>query len=259
MKNILAHTNRPLLSDFACSSVLLGFDYDGTLAPIVSSPPRARMRLVTRRLLSRVARCYPCVVISGRRRDDLAERLRGLPLRQVFGNHGIEPWSENNRFVSFVREWVRHLRASLSTHHGLVIEDKKYSVTVHYRHVDDKEAVRRAVFDATRGLRGVRVLGGVQAVNLIPRYTADKGVALQRARRVLACDTAIYVGDDDTDEDAFASAPPSKLLGIRVGRARASRALYRLNTQRDIDRLLQTLLTARAGAPAQPAARSRAR
>jgi trehalose 6-phosphate phosphatase len=257
MRDILAKANRSTLSDFACSSVLLGFDYDGTLARIVSSPRRARMRLATRRLLLKVARCYPCVVISGRRRDDLASRLRGLPLWQIFGNHGLEPWAENEEALSFVREWVRQLRASLATHPGIVIEDKRYSVAVHYRHVRDKARVRRAIAKVTRGLRDARVFGGADAVNLIPRGAPDKGTALQHARRALACETAIYVGDDDTDEVAFASAPPSQLLGIRVGRARTSRARYRLTTQRDIDRLLQTLLSLRSGASTStPSAKS---
>jgi trehalose 6-phosphate phosphatase len=250
LRDILAKTNRSTLSDFAYSNVLLGFDYDGTLARIVSRPRRARMRLATRRLLVKVARCYPCVVISGRRRDDLATRLRGLPLWQIFGNHGLEPWAQNEKALSAVREWVSQLRASLATHPGVVIEDKRYSVAVHYRHVRDKARVRRAITNVTRGLRGVRVFGGAEAVNLIPRGTGDKGTALQHARRALACDRAIYVGDDDTDEVAFASAPATQLLGIRIGHALSSRAGYRLQTQRDIDRLLRTLLSLRAGASA---------
>src|SRR5215212_7428118 len=114
MRDILAKANRSTLSDFACSSVLLGFDYDGTLARIASSPRRARMRLATRQLLLKVSRCYPCVVISGRTRPDLAGRLRGLPLWQIFGNHGLEPSSGNRQALSLVREWVRLLRASLA-------------------------------------------------------------------------------------------------------------------------------------------------
>jgi trehalose-6-phosphatase len=84
------------------------------------------------------------------------------------------------------------------------------------------------------------------ALNLLPRGGADKGIAVQQARRMFACDTVIYVGDDDTDEDAFASAPPDRLLSIRVGTRGPTRARYRLRTQRDIDSLLQQLLQFRA-------------
>jgi trehalose 6-phosphate phosphatase len=254
MRDILARDGVQALADLACSNVLLGFDYDGTLARIASTPGAARMRLATRRLLSQVARRYPCVVISGRTHADLVTRLGGIPLWQIFGNHGLEPWAANNEALSVVREWMPQLQALVATHAGLVIEDKRYSVAVHYRHVRERARVRQAIAKVTRGLRNVRVLGGAEAVNLLPLGAPDKGTALHHARRALACDTAIYVGDDDTDEVAFASAPPSQLLGIRVGPARISRAAYRLQTQRDIDRLLRTLLTLRAGASALPAA-----
>ena len=70
MRHILARANRDVLRQFACSRVLLAFDYDGTLAPIVSDPKQAAMRATTRALLSEIAKRYPCVVISGRARAD---------------------------------------------------------------------------------------------------------------------------------------------------------------------------------------------
>ena len=58
---------------FAWSNVLLSFDYDGTLAPLVSAPARATMRVSTRHLLRRASRLYPCVVIRvGRKRTSAA-------------------------------------------------------------------------------------------------------------------------------------------------------------------------------------------
>ena len=66
MKHILAAPQRELLAQLAWSNVLLGFDYDGTLAPIVADPARAELRADTRRLLTRLAELYPCVVVSGR-------------------------------------------------------------------------------------------------------------------------------------------------------------------------------------------------
>ena len=90
----------------------------------------------------------------------------------------------------------------------------------------------------------------IRPVNLILRGGPDKGVALRRARRALGCETVIYVGNDDTDEDAFASAPHGRLLAIRVGPAKVSHARYRLKTQADINSFLQTLLTLRSRQPA---------
>ena len=246
MQNILAKSNFPTLANFACSSVLIGFDYDGTLAPIASTPARARMRHSTRALLERVAHQYPCVVISGRPLDDVAKRLQEFPLWHVFGNHGLEPWAETAEASDLVTEWVDTLKPRLNRIPGIVIENKKYSVTVHYRRTVDKVRVRSAIATAIRDLPQVRVVGGEQAVNLMVQDSADKGAALQRARRVLACETAIYVGDDDTDEDAFGSAPPEQLLAVRVGRARASRAGFFLESQAHVDRFLRALLAARS-------------
>lgn len=226
--------------------MLVGFDYDGTLAPIVPDPRRVRMRRRTRRLLAEVARCYPCIVLSGRRLDDLARRLAGIPVWSVFGNHGLEPWAQAEHSAVCVNDWVRRLRQRLLAHPGIVIEDKRYSVTVHYRHVRNKARVRRAILEAVRDLPGARAIGGVEAVSVIPSGSLNKGLALQRARRVLACDTAIYLGDDETDEDAFTSAGRHRLLAIRIGTAGASRARYRLRAQTEIDAFLQKLLTFRS-------------
>jgi trehalose 6-phosphate phosphatase len=119
-------------------------------------------------------------------------------------------------------------------------------VTIHYRHVRDKRRVLDAVAEAVRGLRDARIVGGAEAVNLIPAGGPHKGIALQQARRVFACDTAIYVGDDETDEDAFGSGGPHALLSIRVGARPPSAAQYRLRSQAEIDELLQRLIELRS-------------
>ena len=127
-----------------------------------------------------------------------------------------------------------------------MIEDKKYSVTIHYRHATDKARAHQAIAIVAGALPNARAIEGAQAVNVILRDGPDKGVALQKARRVLACETAIYVGDDGTDEDAFASGPADQLLAIRVGERRDSQARHHLKAQADVDRLLQALLSFRA-------------
>jgi trehalose 6-phosphate phosphatase len=249
MRNILAKRNLATLIDFASSNVLLGLDYDGTLAPLAGSPSRARMRAATLQLLERVARAYPAVVISGRAHHDLAKRLRSVPLWEVFGNHGIEPWEQSRQSATQVYEWVTSLRPQLAKYPGLVIENKKYSVSIHQGALRDSARVRRAIAAAIDALPNVRPLAGPRAVNLLPRGGPHKGDALQRARIALACKTAIYVGDDDTDEDAFTSADPDQLLAIRIGHSRSSRAPYYLKAQPDIDALLWQLLAVRAQRP----------
>ena len=203
------------------------------------------MRPRTRQLLAAVARRYPCVVISGRTRDDVTARVSSAPVWHVAGNHGLEPWGEQATYAARVREWMGKLRRHLAPLDGVTIEDKTYSVTIHFRRAKHKERAKRAVASALRTLRGARVIGGSEAFNLVPRGAPHKGEALERARRLLACDKAIYVGDDETDEDAFSAARSDRLLSVRIGNARRSRATYRLKDQRQIDRFLRTLLTLR--------------
>jgi trehalose 6-phosphate phosphatase len=240
LANILAQRNRPVLAGFASSNVLLAFDYDGTLAPIAAEPGRARMRDQTRRLLADCARRYPCVVISGRRLDDVTRRLGRIPVWYVFGNFGHEPAAPQHQPTERMGDWVRRLTEDLPTHRGLVIEEKQYSVTIHYRRVRDKRRALEAINQAVTELKDARAMSSPQAVTLLPQGGTDKGVALQQARRLFSCDTAIYVGDDETDEDAFASDHPSRLLSIRVG-SRPSSARFRLRRQSDIDALLTVL------------------
>lgn len=252
--SILAKRNLPVLAGFASSNVLLAFDYDGTLAPIARTPAQARMRAQTRRLLTAVAGRYPCVVISGRRLDDVAQRLNGIPVWYVFGNLGHEPASRNHTPPAQVRDWVRRLTERLPSHRGLVIEEKKYSVTIHYRRVRDKRRALEAIDQAVAELADARRLESPQAVTLMPQGGPDKGIALQQARRLFACSTAIYVGDDETDEDAFGSDHPDRLLSVRVGASRGTQARYFLKRQADIDELLRAMLTLR---PRQTGLRSR--
>jgi len=242
---ILQAGHRAVLAEFAASNVLLAFDFDGTLAPIVSTPAAARMRPETRRLLGTVARCYPCVVISGRPLAELTKRFRRIPVWHLVGDHGFEPLGASPGASAHVGGWMDVLRRRLPSGLGLVIEQKKNSVTVHYRQVRDKRRVLEVITEAVRHLEDARAVKGEEAINLLPFGGPHKGVALQQARRVFACDTAIYVGDDATDEDAFTSAPADRLLAIRVGTQQPSKARYRLRSQLEIDRFLEALIDLR--------------
>ncbi len=179
MPDILAPRNRAILTSFAEGNVLLAFDYDGTLAPIASTPARARLPATTRRLLTSIAHCYPCVVISGRRLDDVAKRLEGIPIWYAFGNFGHEPAPHGHRPPTRVGDWARRLTERLPTHRGLVVEEKAYSVTIHYRHVRDKIRALAAIEHAVSEIPDARAIAGSEAMTLLPRGGPDKGVALQ--------------------------------------------------------------------------------
>jgi trehalose 6-phosphate phosphatase len=245
VRHILAKRHIPTLTAFATSNVLIAFDYDGTLAPISSNPERAPMRARTRRLLAAVAERYPCIVISGRARSDLVKWLSGVPVWHLSGNHGLEPWAEEAAYVARVTRWEQQLVRRLQRHPGVTVETMRYSLTVHYRHAKPRRPAMRAIQQATAALRGARLISGKEAVSVLPRDSAGKGDALQRSRRLLHCDVAIYVGDDDTDEEAFVESPKGAVLGIRIGARRKSKARYHLRDQAEMDGFLQKLIKLR--------------
>ena len=144
-----------------------------------------------------------------------------------------------------MRQWLPVVIARLSRRQGVRIEDKGFSVTVHYRQARDRNATRRAVLTAARSLSDVRIIGGKLAVNLVGAERAAQGLGLGTRASHFACDTVIYVGDDETDEDVFQLDRPGQLLSIRVGKKRLSAAPYYIRNQAEIDKLLGTLVSLR--------------
>ena len=241
---ILTPSHLRTLADFALSNVLLAFDYDGTLAPIAERPEDAHMRPTTRELLTLVASRYPTVVISGRALADVTSMLSSVPLWYIYGNHGLEPAGPGSAEDPGTAAWVARLTPRLPAALGVRIEDKGYSVTLHFRGVPERDRAVAAIESAVEALPDVIVIRGKEAINLLPRNRGNKGTALAQAREIFACHHAIYVGDEDTDEAAFAVGG-DRTLAIRVEPSQRSQAKYHIGSQLDIDVLLQTLLDVR--------------
>jgi trehalose 6-phosphate phosphatase len=90
----------------------------------------------------------------------------------------------------------------------------------------------------------------------MPPGSPHKGTALLSLMIQLQSHAAVYVGDDQTDEDVF-QADRNLILGIRIGMSAESRAQWYLNRQGETLRLLQYLVrrldgarNIRRGAPA---------
>jgi trehalose 6-phosphate phosphatase len=245
MRNVLGRAGLAAVRAQAQRRLLLAFDFDGTLSPIVRDPDAATMRQRTAALLAEAANLYPCVVVSGRARADVAAKVARVPLRAVVGNHGMEPWAGLGAARRRAARWRTRLAAELPPIPGMVIEDKGPSLAIHYRRARARAEVRRLLLEVTSDLPGARVLEGKMVVNLLPAGAPDKGTAVLGLAKRLRCAAILYVGDDDNDEDAFALSQRAPVLGIRVGRARRSRAQWFLPSQTAVDRLLALLVRLR--------------
>ncbi|TAK17133.1 MAG: trehalose-phosphatase [Acidobacteria bacterium] len=255
MKRLLARPQRHVLEAFARRRVLLAFDFDGTLAPLVARAADASMRPRTAKLFNAVAHRYPCVIVTGRRARDIRRRLGNAPVAAVVGNHGAD--SAINRAA--VRRTVAAARRAIAPiverEPGSWIENKTYSLSVHFRPgpTTDRHLaqLRRAV--ATVPKTGL--VPGKNVLNVVAADAPDKGGAVEQLLRALRCDRVLFVGDDETDERVFRHLPTSRLLGIRIGPAPHSRAAYSLDRQSDIDTLLAMLLALRDDEQTPAAAR----
>ncbi|MFN2546396.1 MAG: trehalose-phosphatase [Myxococcales bacterium] len=265
MKDVFSSAGRRALEEMALSNVLLAFDYDGTLAPLVPRPDKASLRASTRMLLARVASAYPCAVVSGRARADVARRLADLPFLRIVGNHGAE-WEGAAPPIprAVVGAWRRKMARACAALPGVEIEDKTFSLSVHWRRARDKRSARASILEAAGRVESARIIHGKDVVSIVHADASHKGDAVVEIGRQLGCDTAIYVGDDVTDEDVFMLGRPGRLLTVRVGRGAGSRAHYFLADQAKIDHLLALLFAFRRGVvtlprwrPRSPSIRSR--
>lgn len=241
MRYLLTIRGRKELHELSARHPLLGFDLDGTLAPIVPDPGDVELPTGILLLLRHLARRFPLVVLSGRARSDVFKRLAGVPVREVYGNHGIEPTHASELLRDRISGWAETLRSRLSQWEGVWVEDKKYSLTVHYRHARWPVRARDAATLAASVFEDARLLQGKSCLNILPLGIAHKGRALTEAQHRFGCESAIYFGDDETDEDVFSNCDPKAVLGIRIGRRPTSRAAYYLRRQSEMELALELL------------------
>jgi trehalose 6-phosphate phosphatase len=222
---------------------LLAFDIDGTLAPIVELPHEARLPDDVQSALADLARRFSVAIITGRAVDDARQMLSFEP-RHLIGNHGAEGlpgWgSRSQAFARIVRDW-REALAGLGELHatGVSLEDKAYSMSLHFRQAASPVVARRAIERSIACLQPPpRVVPGKAVVNLLPPGAPDKGDALRALIDATRCPDVLYVGDDDTDETVFGLQLPG-VLTVRVEPAADSAAALFLRDQSEVLTLIQ--------------------
>jgi len=206
---------------------LLG--YDGTLAPIVSDPARAVPHPEVPMLLRRLRAWYPVVIITGRHLRDLEGFLPDCALDAV-GLHGAQTGTLGRAFEEATppetRRALEQMRRTVPEGEGVWVEDKGHAFAVHYRHAPDRDAARRQLEEWAQNAPALlHATSGKCVVELRPARVS-KGTAVTDLARRHAQHTPLYLGDDVTDEDAFA-ALGNDAVTVKVGEG-ATRARYRL-------------------------------
>lgn len=192
-------------------------DVDGTLSAIAPTPETAVLLPEVADLLTQARSAFDLVaVVSGRAVAD-ARQMVNVPDILYIGNHGLEYLNEDGVTMHVRPEaepWVRainHVLASVQSplterYPGLRVERKGVTASIHLRGLEEpykaEDAIYQAITEAANP-KGLRVTRGKLVVELRPPLDIDKGVAIESFIRERGLRSALYLGDDQTDIDAF--------------------------------------------------------
>ncbi len=206
------------------ATLLVAADFDGTLSPIVESPDLAQVdtgSLAALKALAAMADTHVAIV-SGRSLADLACRVGDARGIHLIGSHGSElqgrvaaaPTAAAVASLSKARECIQRIADRTP---GSLVEIKPTGCALHYRNVNEGAAATSVneLLAAAAGWPDLYVRHGKKVVE-VSAVKANKGEAVQSLRRDMDASRVLYVGDDLTDEDVFATLRPED-LGVKVG------------------------------------------
>jgi len=241
--------------------LFLFLDYDGTLTPIAETPKKAIIPAKAKKLLKEFSQNPKCelAVISGRALKDL-KKLVGLKNIIYVGNHGFEIEGTNFKFKypapygykQTLKQIRREFHRKFSKIEGIVIEDKGYSLSLHYRLVDptlvsNVQSCFNQVVRSYLQRRQIVVCRGKALLEVRPPFDWNKGNAvlwlleqIRFAKRNVKI-SPVYIGDDLTDEDAF-EILKTKGLTIYVGKPKKSYAKFYLRNTDEVHHFLRKAL-----------------
>jgi len=223
---------------------LLLLDFDGTLVPLIDNPNGVNLDASVRRILGCLTRKpgLSVYIMSGRRLADLQRRVR------ISGIHllGLHGWESRGSALPPSQKQVLHeakvwLAQHLPPQPGVLLEDKGYALAIHYRMA--KVSAVRVAQKVLRAARdhfgpGLRLLKGKKIWELLPRAIVGKGPATQGLLAKLPADTLpIFIGDDTSDESAFAVLRHG--LAVHVGDHTQTKARFCLRDPAEVREFLE--------------------
>lgn len=230
-------------------------DYDGCLSPIVKDPDKAILSEEMRDTLKRLAQVCPVAVVSGRDRANV-EKLVQLEQLYFAGSHGFditgpgnmqtEPGGAKDALPALDKAAVV-LKERLQDVDGAFVERKRYAIAVHYRNVADNqvEKVKKVTAEVLEEHPQLKEGLGKKIIELKPNLDWHKGKAVLWLMEELNLNKPdiipLYIGDDITDEDAFATLQ-GQGIGVLVGEHdEKTAATYRLEDVNEVQQFLEKL------------------
>jgi trehalose 6-phosphate phosphatase len=205
--------------------VALLLDVDGTLIDLAPSPFAVDVPQSLKNSLARLLETGVVALVSGRPIRDLDKLFAPLQLPAV-GGHGAETrlraGEAPERIADLKSELRARLIAAVAGNPALEHEDKGYSVALHFRRAPEEESrIAAHVRDALAAFPGeqVEVLPGKMMLEVKrPGISKGTAVAALMRRDPFAGRMPVFIGDDVTDETAFAAMPALGGMSFSVGR-----------------------------------------
>jgi trehalose 6-phosphate phosphatase len=197
----------------ALSPLGLITDIDGTISQTAPTPVEAQVSPVCLHYLDLLSKCLKLVaVISGRAVSQVRDMIDLEDIVYV-GNHGLERWAEGkaqlysevSQYPAMIEATLQELKPLLPIE-GIFFENKGATASIHYRRCQDHDGTREQILTAIAGspsTKGLQIKEARRAVELVPPVRVNKGSAIQDLIREYKLRSAIYMGDDLTDLDAF--------------------------------------------------------
>jgi trehalose-phosphatase len=241
-----------VLRDLASTPrLLVCCDFDGTISTLADEPAAARPVDGAVAVLDYLASLPETwtTIVSGRSLIDLTQLADVSDRVRLVGSHGAE--FEVGAILAFGPTEASLLEVVIEQCHdivagsaGVLVETKPASVAVHVRRAAPPVAAR--VLDDVRtgpgSLEGVHTIEGKDVVELAV-MSSGKGDAIDVLRSRWSVTATLFVGDDVTDESAFAALGPGD-VGIKVGEGPTG-AAWRLPDPASVVALLRRLVELR--------------
>ena len=263
MKNLFDNLSEIKERIESSGGAILLFDFDGVLSAIAPTPDDAFISKEVSALLLECASRFPVAIITGRTMADIKKKINeknifyiathGLEWEEDGQNHAKEIPKETLEAIGIAKEKIKPL---LARYPSMIMEDKASTFTAHYRTLSP-ELVESFIQEVNSILRPIaeeyklRLDHSTKAFELRPEINWDKGDSALFAEQHLNQKISkkfvpIYLGDSDTDEDAF-KALEKNGIGIRVNSKenehKKSAAKWFMKDQSEITLFLKWILS----------------
>jgi trehalose 6-phosphate phosphatase len=206
----------------------LFLDIDGTILELAATPGEVVVTPQIRKLLRNLdTACRGAfALVSGRSLSGI-DALFGNPGLSASGLHGVECRTGYNGVThvqsvdaTVMQSFRDRLRAYTDQHPGLMLEDKKFSIAIHFRNASNLQAeVEEILRDTIAGHDSVfHIQSGKMIAEIKPRLS-NKGLAIKRFMQTppFRGRIPLFIGDDITDEDGFHAVNELGGISIKVG------------------------------------------